>query len=126
MALRDPIIEDRPLTAHEKALVRWLLEHGKPEAAGFLPQLGNAWVVSRCPCGCASIDFAIGGVVPPSEAGMHVLSDYVWDAADGTCCGVFVFERGGQLNGLEVWTADGTKPVTSLPTVDQLRPLKTE
>src|SRR5258708_32401285 len=71
-----PIPEDRPLTAQEAGLGRWLLEHGNPDAAGFLPQLADARVVSRCPCGCASIDFAIGGVVPAAGSGMHVLADY--------------------------------------------------
>jgi hypothetical protein len=126
MAVSGPIPEDRPLTAREAALVRWLLEHGKPEASGFIPQVADARVVSRCPCGCASIGFSVAGVVPPAQAGMDVLSDYVWQAGDGTHCGVFVFARGGQLAGLEVWTADGTEPVTSLPTVEQLRALTTD
>jgi hypothetical protein len=119
-----PIPEDRPLTAQEAALVRWLLEHGNPDAAGFIPQLADAWVVSRCPCGCASIDFAIGGMVPPAGAGMHVLSDYLWQAADGAQCGVFLFACGGQLAGMEVWSVDGMQTVGSLPAIEQLRPLK--
>lgn len=118
-----PIPEDRPLTAHEEALVRWLLEHGNPDAAVFLPQLAQARVVSQCPCGCASIDFAIGGVVPPAGAGMNVLSDYMWQADDGTHCGVFVFACGGLLSGLEVWSADGLEAVSSLPAIERLRPL---
>ena len=52
-----PTQQDRPLTEQERSLVRWLLEHGNPDAAEFLPQLADAWVVSRCGCGCASIDF---------------------------------------------------------------------
>jgi hypothetical protein len=123
MAGMEPIPEDRPLTAQEAGLVRWLLEHGHPDAAGFVPQLADAWVVSRCPCGCASVDFAIGGAVPPAGTGIHVLADYVWQAAEGAQCGVFVFARGGQLAGLEVWSADGMNAVSSLPAVKQLRPL---
>ena len=121
----EPIYEDRLLTAQEAALVQWLLEHGNPDAAEFLPQIADARVVSRCPCGCASIDFSIGGVIPPAGTGMHILSDYVWQAADGAHCGVFVFARSGQLVGLEVWSADGMEAVSSLPTVEQLRPLVT-
>jgi hypothetical protein len=123
MADREPIAEDRPLTAQEAALVRWLLEHGGPEAVGFLPQLPELRVVSRCPCGCASIDFGIGGTVPPARTGMQVLSDYVWLTAGGAQCGIFVFARGGQLAGLEVWSVDGLESVLSLPPVEQLRPL---
>jgi hypothetical protein len=121
-----PIPEDRPLTALEGVLVQWLLEHGNPDAASYLPQLAQARVVSRCPCGCASIDFAIGGAVAPAGARMLVLSDYVWQADDGAHCGVFVFACGGQLAGLEVWTADGAGPVSTLPEVERLHPLAAE
>jgi hypothetical protein len=124
MANTGPIPEDRPLTAQEAALVRWLLEHGNPDAAGFLSQLADARVVSRCPCGCASIDFAIGDVVPTAGAGIHILADYAWQAADGSQCGVFVFARGGQLAGLEVWSADGMQAASSLPAIEQLCPLR--
>ena len=118
-----PTQQDRPLTEHERSLVRWLLEHGNPDAAEFLPQLAEAWVVSRCGCGCASIDFAIGGVLPADDAGMHILSDYGWQTDDGTYCGGFVFARGGQLSGLEVWSIDGLSSAGSLPRIDQLHPL---
>jgi hypothetical protein len=117
-----PIPEDRPLTPQEQGIVRWLLEHGQPDAVAYLPQLDRARVVSRCPCGCASIDFAIDGVVPPPEVGMHVLSHYVWQTYDGTYCGIFVFSRGGLLAGLELWSADGMEAVSSLPAVEWLRP----
>jgi hypothetical protein len=123
MADMRPIPEDRPLTAQEACLVQWLLEHGNPDAAGFLPQMGQARVVSRCPCGCASIDFAVDGTVPPVGARMHVLADYIWNAPDGAQCGVFVFACGGQLAGLEVWSVDGMDAVSSLPAIEQLRPL---
>jgi hypothetical protein len=125
MAGQAPVLEERPLTGAEQVLVRWLLEHGRPDAADFLPQLGRARVVSRCPCGCASIDLAIDEAAPPAGAGMSVLSDYFWVADDGSHCGVFVFARGGLLAGLEVWSADGIGSVTELPAVERLRPLQT-
>ena len=115
--------QDRPLTEHERSLVRWLLEHGNPDAAEFLPQLADAWVVSRCGCGCASIGFAIGGVIPADDAGMHILSDFEWQG-DGVYSGIFVFACGGQLAGFEVWSLDGKVSTSSLPRIDQLRPLE--
>ena len=118
-----PTQQDRPLTEQERSLVKWLLEHGNPDAAEFLPQLADAWVVSRCGCGCASIDFAIGGVLPLSDAGMHILSDYEWKTDDSEFCGAFVFACGGQLAGLEVWSVDGQSSAGSLPRIDQLHPL---
>jgi hypothetical protein len=123
MIIAAPIPEDRQLTSDEVALVRWLLAHDGPDAAGFLPQLADARVVSRCPCGCASIDFAVGGVAPPSGAGMHVLADFEYRTAEGFLCGVFVFERYGLLAGLEVWSQDGLSTPNSLPSPSQLQPL---
>jgi hypothetical protein len=123
MTVTAPMPENRPLTADEAALVRWLLGHGNPDAAGFLPQLADAWVVSHCPCGCATIDFSVGGAVPPAGAGMHILADYQWQAADGAQFGVFVFARGGLLAGLEVWSVDGLAAASVLPAIEQLQPL---
>src|SRR5262245_56930949 len=97
MAGTSPIPEDRPLTAHETALVRWMLEHGTAAAAGFLPQLATAQVVSRCYCGCASVDFSVGGVVPPRGQPLGILADFEYRTAEGHLRGAFVFERAGLL-----------------------------
>lgn len=123
MANPAPIPDDRPLTAEEAALVRWLLEHGTASAARFLPQLAEARVVSRCYCGCASVDFAIPGVVPPPGDGIGILSDFEYRTAEGHPCGVFVFERAGLLAGLEVWSMDGLCTPSTLPAIEQLQPL---
>jgi hypothetical protein len=117
------IAEDRPLTAEEALLVRWLLEHGVAQASQFLPQLSQTRVVSHCYCGCASIDFAVAGVVPPLGQPMQILADYHWQTAEGHLFGVFVFARAGLLAGLEVWSVDGLAAARALPTVGQLRPL---
>lgn len=117
------IPDDRPLTPEEASLVRWLLEHGGAAAAGFLPQLSRARVVSRCACGCVSVDFAIGGVTPPTADGLRVLADYEYRSAAGDPLGVFVFERAGLLAGLEVWSLDGRCIPATLPRVEQLLPL---
>jgi hypothetical protein len=39
--------------------------------------------------------------------------------------GVFVFERGGLLAGLEVWSQDGLAEAKSLPSTELLRPIGT-
>src|SRR5262249_52333666 len=120
---RVAIPDDRPLTSQEQSLVLWLLEHGSPDTANFLPQIGQARVVSRCSCGCASIDFAIDGKVPSAGAGMQILADYEWQAADGSRFGVFVFAQSGLLAGLEVWSIDGFAVPSNLPAVENLHPL---
>lgn len=96
------IPESRALTESEVTVVRWLLEHGNPEASQFLPQLDQAAVVSRCSCGCASIDFAIGNLF-----------------------GAFVFEQQGLLAGLDLWSIDGLATPSSLPPIEALVPYGT-
>ena len=125
MTTTTAIPQDRPLTVVEVALVRWLLQHGIPQASGYLLQLNPARVASSCYCGCASIDFAIDGVVPPPANGISILADYEWRAAGGELFGVFVFERCGLLAGLEVWSQDGLGQATLLPDIEQLRPVGT-
>ncbi|MCC6683171.1 MAG: hypothetical protein IT445_19930 [Phycisphaeraceae bacterium] len=110
-----PIPVDRPLTTDERQLVQWMLKHGKPEASSFLIQLDRARVVALCPCGCASINFAVSGM-PAPEGGMNVLADFLFgDVA--TLCGAFIFEKNGVLAGLEVYgfavDAPGTLPKPS-------------
>ena len=119
----SPTPDERSLTIDEVTLVRWLLEHGKSDASGFLSQLTDARVISGCPCGCASVDFAIAGMVSPDGCGMHILADYQWQGIDGSPFGVFVFSSGGLLAGLEVYSIDGQATATSLPTIEQLRPM---
>ena len=115
--------EDRPLTAQESALTTWLLEHGEAAAAQFVPQVARARVVARCPCGCASVDFAIDGQRHPAGEGMQILSDYQWHGAGGELFGIFVFARGNFLSGLEVWSIDGEATPTFLPEPSVLTPL---
>lgn len=123
MADEASIPDDRPLTTDERSLVQWLLEHGTPIAAGFLPQLVQARVATRCYCGCASIDFAIGGMIPPAGTSISILADYEYQSAAGHLFGAFVFERAGLLAGLEVWSVDGLSTPSTLPKVEQLQPL---
>jgi hypothetical protein len=123
MGATASIPEDRPLTVEEAALVRWMLENGTASAARFLPQLDKARVVSRCYCGCASVDFSIEGVGPPLGEPIGVLADFEYRTADGHFCGAFVFERARRLAGLEVWSVDGLSTPSALPEPRQLQPL---
>ena len=86
---------DRPLTSEEHSVVQWLLEHGEADNAKFLEQLEQARVASLCGCGCASIDFAVGGKRPIHPA-IRTLSDYQWRDAHGHLFGAYVFEQDGK------------------------------
>ena len=121
--MADSIPDDRPLSPDESALVRWMLAHGTPSAAGFSTQLTDVRVASRCGCGCASVDFAVADVVPPPGNGIGILSDFEYRTAEGHLCGAFVFERAGLLAGLEVWSQDGLSTPSVLPAPSQLQPL---
>ena len=111
----------RDLTPAERYLVRWMLEHGGPEAHQFLAQLERARVTSWvCPCGCASINFTVEGQPVPA-GGMHLLADFVF-GGEADMSGIFVFEQGGVLSGLEVYGLAGEAPQT-LPMPDMLRPV---
>jgi hypothetical protein len=118
-----PMSDDsRELTDLERRLVRWMLEHGNPEATAFLPQLELAEVTSwRCPCGCASINFRIRGK-PDPPLGVHPIADFVFGEED-KLSGIFVFEKDGILSGLEAYGLAGDAP-KSLPEPEQLRPLR--
>ena len=114
---------NRPLADSERALARWMLENGTHEARAFLPQLELAEVTPwKCPCGCASFNFQIKGH-PEAPPGVHVLGDFL--IGDGDCLsGVFIFESGGLLSGLEVYGLAGDAP-TTLPRIEDLRPFAT-
>ncbi len=112
---------NRPLSDEERCLVRWMLEHGSPEARDFLPQLELAEATPwRCRCGCASFNFAIDGREAPP--GVHVIADFVFGGED-ELCGIFVFEKDGILSGLEVYGL-AVDPPSSLPPPESLRPFR--
>jgi hypothetical protein len=115
--------EDRTLTSKETELAKWLLEHGGLEAQRYLKQLSDARVVSRCGCGCASVDFAINGRRGSAKQGMRVLSDYQWTDEAGYRFGAFVFSYGDILGGIDVWSIDGRAIPVTLPEVGQLVPV---
>ena len=113
------------MSAEEITLTTWLLEHGELKARPFLQQLPRAHVVARCPCGCASVDFAIDGQRASSGSGLDILSDYQWRGSQGELFGVFVFAREDLLSGLEVWSIDGQSTPVTLPQPSELTPLVT-
>lgn len=108
--------DDRPISAEEAALVRWLLLNASmggdwSDLAGSVDDLR---VVGRCSCGCPSIDFIADG---QSSGAFPVASGY-GTSADGVVMGVIVWERGGVVSGLEFCEFDD--PVRALPLADTL------
>ena len=109
----------RPLTVAEEHLIHWMLDHGKPEAKAFLPQLEKAQVTPwRCECGCASFNLLVPDLPKPS-GGLHPLADFIF-GSDEDLSGIFVYEISGVLAGLEVYGLAGDAP-KSLPLPASLR-----
>ena len=115
------IPEDRELTLMERRLVEWLLDNGEADSNRYRSQLDGARVATRCCCGCASVDFAIDGVVPKRGEPISVLSDYEWIDSAGRVFGVFIFARCDLLAGLDVWSQDGLATADYIPELIDLR-----
>ena len=112
--------ETREMTAAERALVRWMLDHGTPEAREFLDQLEVARVTTwKCGCGCASFHLSIPGR-PAAPPGVHVLADFLIEVREDGFSGIFVYESGGILSGVEVHGVP--EAPKTLPDPEQLRP----
>lgn len=115
----NPREQNRPLSAPEMSLARWMLEHGNPEAKAFLEQLEVARVTPwRCPCGCGSISFQIEGR-EPAPSGVHILGDFIFQS-DKELAGIFIYENTGLLSGIEVYGFAGDAP-RALPKEEELR-----
>ena len=109
----------RKLSTDEYDLIQWMLQHGSREPQRFLEHLAIARVVSRCSCGCASVDLAVPGQRTP-DGGLRVIGDFLF-GDDTSLCGAFGFEKGGLLAGLEVYGLAVDAP-RALPRPADLRP----
>ena len=112
-------MQTRPLTENEMLLARWMLENGTSEASRYVEQLAVAEAIDwRCPCGCASFNFKIGGL-PVAPPGVHILGDYLF-GDETTLAGAFIFESSGILSGVELYGLAGDAP-KSIPSPQDLR-----
>lgn len=63
-----------------------------------LENLASLTVVSRCGCGCASVDFKLLGAGEIAE----VVADAIGETSSGEEVGVLVFGVNGRITGLEI------------------------
>jgi hypothetical protein len=119
-------LETRPLTADEHHLLAWMLEHGNQGASLLLPQLALARATSwRCSCGCASFNLVVEGQQPSVVTShMHIVANFIF-GPDDQLSGIFIFQKGGLLRGLEVYGLPGVAP-KFLPRSEDLRPFSTD
>jgi hypothetical protein len=60
---------DRPITPEEAAVIRATLEHAPrlPDVSGFLGGIDHLHAISKCGCGCDSVDFVEHNPSQPSR-----------------------------------------------------------
>ena len=113
------IHEDRALTDEERRLLAWLIQSGTGNSAELMAQLAEARVVSRCGCGCPTIDLAIGTRSEPTRGGSSIVADVSGKSPEGYDVGVILHVREGLLSELEVYPSGDVGPF-SLPVPDSL------
>jgi len=111
----------RSLTQDEDRLLRWMIEHGGPEAEAYVEQLGRLRVVSECTCGCPTIDLALDDQVSSGRGGSLVIADAEGKSREGVAVNVIVHVREKGISELEVAGFDGPAQF-SLPRPTDLRP----
>src|SRR5262245_58035785 len=114
------IPEIRPLRDDERGLLEWLLKHGTPEAAAYLEQLPKVTVVSRCACGCPTIDFAVDDKAAPTFGPSTQLADVDGKSPEGVLVGIILHAREGLISELEVYSMAGETNF-SLPRIEDIK-----
>ena len=114
------VTEQRPLSQGERELLHWLLTNrtGGPEA--YLNQVPRARVVSRCTCGCPTVDLALNGRLSKARGANAIIVDAQGKSPERALVGVIVHACDGELSELEVYSVDGLMERFSLPTPDLL------
>jgi hypothetical protein len=113
-------VEDhRDLSRKERILLERLLSNGTPEAVTYLEQLSKVTVVSRCACGCPTIDLAVNGRIASPASTTVILSEAGGVSPEGISFGIILHGREGLVSELEVYPVDGQGPFT-LPDMEDI------
>jgi hypothetical protein len=116
-SLRIP--EARPLNEKERHLLARLLAHAFGDTATYSRQLSEVSVVSRCRCGCPTVDLAVAGRVAPPGSPTTILAEGGGVSPEGIRFGIILHAREGLISELEVYSLDGEGPF-SLPSVEEI------
>ena len=111
--------EFRSLSLTELRLLEWLLAHGTVEAANYAAQISRASVVSRCTCGCPTLDLALDGKGSPTAGCSMIPAEAGGRSPEGVPVNVVLHACEGGLSELEVIALDGTKGF-GMPAPDML------
>jgi hypothetical protein len=114
------IREERDLTPSERRLIECLIRHGRAVSGDLLEQLAVARVVSRCGCGCPTIDLAVGDRLARTTGGWDVVGDAAGLSPEGVAITAILHVRDGLLAELEVYASSGYNGPFTLPDPEQL------
>jgi len=95
----------------ERALVVAAVD---PSAVDLLSQVRTLRVVSRCGCGCASVDFE----APTGDQLPSIVADAVAAGPNGEQLGLIVWAWEGRISGLEVYNF--SEDAAPLPVPDSI------
>ena len=118
------IRQQRPIRDEEAAVIIAALK-AAPTAADverFASAVPSLRVVGRCECGCASVDFEVGG--DPRES--YRLADGIGTTRSGGQVGVLVWACGDRLSGLEIYDLGAGDDDLNLPDPGTLAPFPTD
>ena len=114
---KEPLFieEYRDLSTKEADLIEWLLT--KNNYSELIGQIGKTRVISKCSCGCPTIDLQ----VKEYESGpIRLVLSANGFSPEGIPVGVILHVGNGLISELEVYSKDGTK-VFGLPEIDKLQ-----
>ena len=97
------IREERDLTSRERRLLDWLIRNGTGASQALLEQLGRTRVVSKCGCGCPTIDLAVGDRLAATTGGSEIVADAHGVSPEGVAIGTILHVREGILSELEIY-----------------------
>jgi hypothetical protein len=112
------VTDERPLSEDEIALLQWLVDHGRPDAPKYRSQIPQLRVVSRCGCGCPSIDVAMG--LSRKAGASHIIADGEAESPEGAHVGIILHVRDGEISELEVYSITGEDTVFTLPKPERI------
>lgn len=108
------IEEYRDLSAIEVDLIRWLL--AVTNNSEFIEQVEKTKVISKCGCGCRTIDLQVEGYDAKS-GGLNLSAQGI--SPEGVPVDVVLHIRHGLISELEVYSMNGINEF-GLPEIDQL------
>jgi hypothetical protein len=118
MATPRLIPEARPLTGRERLLLAELLRHGTRHADAFAGQVPRVSVVSRCSCGCPTLDLAVDGRTASPGSPSTILAGAAGVSPEGVPFEIILHGREGMLSELEVYAPAGADGPFTLPGVE--------